>query len=420
MPMTQSTKKEVILIVEDVRADRLLLRKILTARGYEILEAADGDHALLILTQEIPDLILLDILMPGMNGFEVCGEIKKNPRTAHIPVIFTTSVENIEGKIRGFHVGGADYVTKPFHSEEILARVRLHLDLKKALEKSRTSWERAEEMLEQRTKQLIWSEKHAAFGQLVQGIVHNMRNPLSTILGYSHMSQANLNKAITTFESAPREARTHLRTLSEHLEQISLATRRLTEMMNSMLGKIRTDHKEKLQYIDLNTVIHQELTFFEADMIFCHRIEKEIQLHPEPLAANAVPSMIAQVFENLVQNAMDAMHDSPAPLLTIKSGKEKDFAWFSISDNGHGIEEENLSRIFDPFFTTKSQSDTGENREPRGTGLGLYICQDMINFHRGRIEVKSVYEKGTTFTVYIPAAKAESGIADAQTHKTAV
>ena len=398
-------QKELILVVEDIRSDRLLLKKILTGKGYGVLEAAEGDHALLILTQEMPDLILLDILMPGMDGFEVCEEIKQNPRTSHIPVIFTTSVENIEGKLRGFHAGGADYITKPFHSEEILARVRLHLDLRNAIRKSRELQIKAEEMLEQRTKQLIWSEKHAAFGQLVQGIVHNMRNPLSTILGYSHMSQNNLKNVITQFESSPHEARSNLRTLTEHLEQIAHATRRLTDMMNSMLSKIRSDHKEKLQFIDLNSVLHQEIAFFDADISFSHRIKKSIALSGEPIAVYAVPSMISQVFANLIQNAIDAMYHTPNPYLEIKSGIENDFAWFSVNDNGCGIGEEYLARIFDPFFTTKLQVDRGEGQGPTGTGLGLYICQDMINFHQGRIDVKSPDGRGATFTVYLPLAK---------------
>ena len=391
-----------ILIVDDSKPDRKRLGKILMNKGFDIREASNGQEALRIVADYKPDIVLLDVNLPDMSGLEVCGRIRSTPEYDNIPVVFISIMSHPEHKMKGFDAGGDDYIAKPYYPNEIIARVKTHLRLRMASKLVQDTNARLEQMLAERTQNLIRSEREAVFGQLVQGIVHNMRNPLAGIRGYCDFILDDLAKLAPDNECNHDAYVEIFSNLEQRMQKIKHSSRNLSAMIDSLMRKSRSDHAEKFETIDLNEIIRQELAFLQANMFFKHDVEKTIDLSPDRLQINAVPAMISQVFNNLVQNSLDAMYEIPKPHLKISTYKNKDFVNLTVEDNGLGIPEEHLSYIFDPFFTTKPKSRKINDESPLGTGLGLYISREMILMHQGKIDIESQINAGTKLIVQLP------------------
>jgi len=387
-----------ILVVDDDMMNLDVLWEILSD-DYTVKLADSGTKALLVLDDFKPDLILLDIMMPVMDGYETAKKIKENKVFENIPIIFVTALNDMENKIKGFKVGISDYITKPFEYDEIIARVETHIRLKKAVEMINKYNNELETMLETRTKELINTEKKAAFSLVIAGIIHNLKGPLSGILGGADLLSLSFNK----LNIPPKD----LEKLNSFLDIIKIGTNKLDTMINSMMIKAKTDETSNIEVKDLNLLIKRELTFLEANLEFKNRIKKEIDLYDEePLLINVVPSELVQVFQNILNNAIDAMWKQSQKYIWIKTGVKDKMIFFSIKDNGTGISKENLDKIFDPFFTTKVKEKTDDEfSEPIGTGLGLYSTYQIINNnYNGRIEINSD-KNGTEFIIYIPRYK---------------
>ncbi len=412
----EKSKKEVLnndlitakklLIVDDSKPQRDYLAKILQKKDYFIIQAENGEEALSKLKDERPDLILIDVSMPGMSGLDLCEKIKSDPELFEIPVLFISSRDDQHSIFAGFKIGAADYIIKPFYPDEVLARVRTHLKLSEAMTMIREHSDLLEQMLDKRTKELIRSERQAAFGQLVQGIVHNLRGPLTNIGGFSNLigmavEKINLDNSICPINK-PKECREFFDKVKENIGTIDSSTKCLVEMMDSLMKKSRSDQVESFEVFDLSDIIRQELLFLDADMWYKHKVNKKISLSKDALKIYAVPSMVSQVFQNIMKNACDALFDSEEPTISVRTGKTNGEVWFTVSDNGPGMDYVSLSRIFEPFYTTKPKEKTDRKDSPVGTGLGLYICTNMIEFHKGKIETTSQLEKGTTFKVILP------------------
>lgn len=394
----KTLKDAKILIVDDSQTQRLSLKKILKEYGCEITEAKDGNEALKMLSNEKPDLILLDVMMPGKDGFSTCEIIKSTPDFSQIPVIFITSMDDKGYKIRGFELGAIDYIPKPYYAEEVLARVKTQLKLVSALKTLREYNVQLENRLDERTKDLIKSEREAVFGQMVQGIVHNIRNPLTGIMGAANLIKSDLNGKINK-QKIPK--------MVKKVEIIERSSRNLNQMICSLMQKSRSDHTEEFEYFNLNELLKQELDFLEADHVFKNKVEKEILFSKTSSRVFAVPSMISQVFQNLIRNALDAMFEKDNPELKIKTYSDNGFISFSVADNGPGISSEIVDKIFDPFFTTKPKKNFENDNGPVGTGLGLYICSEMIKVNNGKIAVNTKENQGTEFNVSLPVTAEE-------------
>lgn len=404
------SNKSLILIVDDAKENIDILFQALV-EDYELGVAVDGESALEYVSSEAPDLILLDIMMPGMDGYEVCKRLKSNAVTKDIPIIFLTAMNEIENKTAGFEAGAVDYITKPFEIMEVKARVKTHLDLKSALKTIQSYNKRLEKMVEQRTKELISTERRAAFSLLIQGIVHNLKNPLTSIIAGSNLIEFSsaqleeLSKALPdNFSEDVLKEASEIKKIAEHIEN---GGQRLNEMINSMMAKSSSDKSEKIEIFDLNKLLKQEIAFLDADRVFKNEISKMIDLDEAALMVQAVPSEIAQVFQNLLRNAIHALWTRKNKSISIQSGQTGDLAWFSIQDNGPGIPENLQSDIFDPFFTTKPRAEEGDPDEPKGTGLGLHTCLEVIKSYDGKIDLKSAHDNGTKFKVSIPLYKPE-------------
>ncbi len=408
---TPAERSMSIMIVDDVLKNIQLLYSILANEKYEIHFVTSGENALKSLNKMQIDLILLDIMMPEMDGFEVCEKLKENPETRDIPVIFLTAKDSVEDKVRGFGLGAVDYITKPFQSQEVLARLRTHLALKKSQETIRQYNDQLETLLEKRTKALVRSERQAAFGQLVQGIVHNLKSPLSA----SSISAQMLRMGLRNVEKAKQDEGTDeivslnalVKKVQETLEIIEQSNEALDNMINSLLTKSRQDRSDKAELVDANEILRRELEFMRADPAFKYHVSKEVTLSEEPLLVEVVPGEFSQVIQNLIRNALDAMHGQPQQPLTLITERAGNNARLIVKDGGPGIPENIIDKIFDPFFTTKATRDSAEKGKekedgPHGTGLGLWMCRETVESFHGSIVVASEPGRGATFTVEIP------------------
>jgi signal transduction histidine kinase len=406
LDQSEAEKSTLILIVDDIPKNIQLLGNILANNGYHVAVATSGKQALSIIQKRMPDLVLLDVMMPEMDGFEVCQRIKENDSFKGIPVIFLTAKHDVDDKVRGFEVGGADYITKPFETAEVLARVQMQLQLKAARDMVVRYNQELEKIVEARTEALIRAERHAAFSLLIQGIVHNLRNPLNAISGALQLIEMEEKNAAGYLQN--NGAANFPEKLTQSCEKISRFRRvaysgveKLMEMINSLMAKSRSDKSDALEVVDLNQLLHREIEFMKADMAFKNRVRRQIDFVDVPLMVEVVPSEIAQVFQNLLRNALDALHNQEGAVIAIRTGQTGDTVWFEVSDNGPGIPPEQQKKIFDPFFTTKPKADD-EGEGPKGTGLGLFICAEMVRAYDGEIAVKSKVGEGTTFRVSIP------------------
>ncbi len=268
--------------------------------------------------------------------------------------------------------------------------------------------ETLEEKLEERTRHLIVSERQAVFGQLVQGIVHNLRNPLTTSMNSVEIMRIALERfKHDRFDSAEDEKmmmEAAFETVRKSIRWMEQANDTLNDMINTLLTKSRSDKGENMKHVDLNQLVENELKFLQADLRFKKLAARNLELEDDVLWVHVVPGEMTQVFQNLIRNAVDAMHGMEEQRLWIRSFRRDGKVFLEIEDNGPGISEENQERIFDPFFSTKPAEgdDNAKLGEPKGTGLGLWMCKEAMESFNGNIMVRSTLGKGALFTLSLP------------------
>ena len=422
-----------ILIVDDTPNNIRLLFDVLDSAGFDISVVRNGETALEKLHHIQPDLILLDVMMPGIDGFETCRRVKSNPETRDIPIIFMTALSDTEHKVSGLKIGAIDYITKPIQVEEVLARVNVHLDLRNAqikvqqevIERKKTELELRETLasMQQMQTQLIQSEKMSALGNLVAGVALEINNPLGFLNGSISNATDNVEDLLEHIKLYQQECSSPTNTITQHAEDIDLeylsedlpkifesmrkATYRIQSISNSLRTFSRGDTQCKVN-ADLNEGIENTL------LILKYRLKAnekrpaiEVITHYGDLPqVECFPGQLNQVFMNILANAIDALSESNKELsykeiennpnrITIKTYLEGNRVKISIADNGKGMSEEVKQKIFDHLFTTKKVG--------KGTGLGLSIArQIIIEKHGGNLEVSSEIGKGTEFLITIP------------------
>lgn len=411
-----SDGKGSILIVDDSTANLMLLESILKEHGYNVRAAISGELALMTIKRQAPDIILLDVNMPGMNGYEVCRALKADTLLAEIPVIFVSAATDTADKLRAFEEGGVDYVTKPFQTQEVLARVETHLTLSKArneLEQKNMALESAMTELKQTQAQLVQSEKMAALGMLTAGIAHELNNPLNFIAA----SVQALKKIVTPFEQLIHlcekagENCDHFKkwcgendhkelcgTLIELVDNSCYGANRAAEIVRGLRVFTRLD-ESGLKSTDLHENLESVLLLLHNRYLKRIKITKNYGELPTWVCQ---PGKLNQAFMNLISNAIDAIYakqeqgqDDEIVITTrLEERADKFYAVIEISDTGVGMTDEIRKRLFQPFFTTK---DVGE-----GVGLGLAITHGIVQDHGGVIEVETSPGKGSLFRVIIP------------------
>ncbi len=430
------SESQIILVVDDNPTNLEVLSQTLSAGGFHVAVAMDGESAIEQVEYCQPNLILLDIMMPGVDGFETCHRLKANPKSHEIPIIFMTALSETEYKVKGLNAGAVDYITKPFQHEEVLARVGVHLqigNLTRQLETQNAALKQFNESLEQkvadRTRELelsqmklIQQERLSALGQLVAGVAHEINNPINFIYGNLSPAQTYIQdlfgllklyhehypNPVTPIQEQIREIDLDFLCLDlpKLIKSMELGAVRIREIVMSLRNFSRLDEAE-FKPVDIHAGIESTL------MILGHRLKAkpdlpEIRLIKQygdlPLIS-CFPGQLNQVLMNLLVNAIDAleMGKIAAPELGICTELfDQDWVRIRISDNGTGISEAAQKKIFDPFFTTKPIG--------KGTGLGLSISyQIVVEKHQGHLSVDSTLGRGTEFVIEIPVSQPEQG-----------
>jgi len=459
-----------ILVVDDTEANLDVLVDLL-GEEYEISVAMDGISALTDIEETLPDLILLDIMMPEMDGYEVCQKLKANQVTKDIPVIFLTAKGEMDDIIKGFEIGAVDYVKKPFNPPELKARVKAQMELqasKRKIKQQSNQLMLTNQSLKATQGQLVESEKMAALGQLVAGIAHEINTPFGAIQSSTEFIQSNFevllnhifqikqqsNNQINQLEAilkkieqnqttmSTRELRKKRKAIQARLEEmaipqprqtadlimgagldqyvtnlepllksengelilktafrynqqkksinnITMAVSRVSKLVFALKNYSRKDltGSEKI-VLDIPKSVEMVLTLYNNQIKQGVEVELDMEI-PNPILC--YESEIAQVWTNLIHNALQAMKNSGT--LTIKGFQKEQVTVIEIIDSGPGIPEETQSQIFKPFFTTKPAGE--------GTGLGLDIVTRIITKHNGKISVNS-RPGHTCFRVELP------------------
>lgn len=353
-----------ILIIDDKLKNLEITGQVLRDEGYQISLATGGKIALSQMELFIPDLILLDIMMPEMNGYELCRIIKKNDRLSGIPVIFLTAKIQTEDLTEGFKAGGVDYITKPFNSDELRSRVKNHIELsssrKKILELNKTR------------------------DKLYSIIAHDIRSPFSSItMTINALSSGHLDPTGDDFK--------------EIINHLAKTTNETSRLLDNLLEWTKM-HSESVQFPiqqhHIHPIIASCVSLFE-DQSTKKNISVSIEI-PEDNRAFFNEITMQSVFRNLIFNAIK--FTAVGGKIEIETQIHSDFLQLIIRDNGIGISEDVMDKVFknNEHYTTR-----GTNKE-EGSGLGFFLVKDFIEINHGRLEVKSKPGEGTEVLVFLP------------------
>lgn len=393
----KNSERSIILIVDDNQTNLDVLFELLRNYGFKVLVAQDGESAIEQTEYIQPDLILLDIMMPGIDGFETCRRWKANPQTRDIPIVFMTALSDTIDKVKGFQTGAVDYITKPFQHDEVLSRIETHLtirNLQKKLEEKNAELahlnQNLERLVEQKTKQIIDQEKTAIIGRLTQGMVHNLKSPLQVI-------QTSVDLIDTKAAKIKEES------FLNYTKYIFQAVTKINQIMDTLMIKSRKEQKQDVQPVNINDLVLREVQLLEGNLYFKNKIKKQYFLDDQIDSIPLLYSYISQVFYNLINNAMDSMWEKKTRELTIVTRQDESKIYMDIADTGCGIAPEDLSKLFDPFYTSKpAKGEEKKEGEPTGTGLGLYTCIELLKPFNGEIAISSNPGQGSVFTVVLP------------------
>ena len=402
-----------ILIAEDNPDMRSLLATLI-GQEFRVRTARNGREALEKLEERLPDLLLSDVMMPEMSGLELCREVKQNPATRALPVVLVTSKAERDMKIEGLELGADDYVTKPFHPRELMARVRSLVrvvSLQKQLSLRNASLESALDELKQAEVQLVQSERLAAVGELAAGIAHEVNNPVNFALNSARTLEVAVQDIRAAVEESGSGACSSSQPAAASVEEIASDVVELAEIIReglsrtaSLVGDLR-DFSSPGRWGAQVPGVQVEKGLRSTLQLVRHDLEKrgaDVHISIE----EGLPSIVGdlsglnQVFLNLLKNAGEALGPAGGRIDLSLERRGGDLI-VEVSDEGVGIQSDHLKRLFEPFFTTK---ETGE-----GTGLGLSISRRIVAAHGGRIEVASASGEGTCFSVQLPISREEGG-----------
>jgi len=432
-------EKKRILVVDDQKNNFELLALILDAEDYECIYAQGGVEALAAVEQSPPELLLVDVMMPGMDGFELTQRLKSDEKTANIPIILMTSLTDRDSRMRGFEVGAEEFISKPIDHVELLARIRSLLRIKTLLDQANANNALLEyevkvrsdkllanhaELLETHLKlkntqqHLVQSEKMVALGQLAAGVAHEINNPIGYINSNLNSLDGYVNDLLSLLSAY--EAVDDRLPMDDEVQQLM----RLKE--ESDIEYIRSDIKELLlesqqgtnrvktivqdlkdfahpgavdwEWVNLHDGLNSTLNVVHNELKYKTEVIKEYAQLPN---VQCLPSQLNQVWMNFMVNASHAI--STKGKIYLRTGLEDDeHVWIEVEDTGSGIEADKLERIFEPFFTTKPIG--------KGTGLGLSIAFSIVEKHLGKIDIDSEVGRGTRLRVTIPITHQEETV----------
>ncbi|WP_254172928.1 hybrid sensor histidine kinase/response regulator [Planktothrix pseudagardhii] len=390
---------QLILIVDDNPTNLKILSQTLTSAGFQLAIATNGEEALEEVMEELPELILLDVKMPKIDGFETCRRLKANPKAQDIPIIFMTALSETIDKVKGLSLGAVDYITKPFDEQDVLARVRVHLRLRAA------------------QKQIIAQEKLASLGTITAGVAHELRNPLNFVINYAQSSIDSLNELFVNIQENPQlEPQKIINQLQEVIQDSQAVYEhgeRASQIIESMMQLARSEPGE-YQCINLNDLLPQALklayhSFRAKHLQFLMTIHTQFDSNLEPI--EAIASDLHRAFINIIDNSCYALYlkfleeqhgnTNFSPTLSLTTKNQESYIEIKIHDNGIGIQPDTIANVFTPFFTTKPPG--------QGMGLGLSLTHDIIVLqHGGSIQLDTKWKQYTEFTLTLPKIQQEN------------
>ena len=360
-----------VLIVDDVVSNVLLLKILLTNEKFQVCTASNGKDCIEISRKEHPDLILLDVMMPDLNGFDTAVILKKGEDTKDIPIIFLTALNTPQDLVHGFQVGASDFLTKPFNKEELVMRVTQQISLVAA--------KRIIEQQNQELRATLYNRD-----KMYSVIAHDLRSPMASI-----RMVLNLVVASASPETVGEEVYNLLDQANRESEEVHDLLDNLLKWTKSQTGRLNVVKQE----LELNDIIPGVVEIFDTIAATKH-IKLELKSESDSLKVEADNDMLKTVVRNFLSNAIKF---SPADsTIEIAMTKENEFAKVSVRDHGVGIASDRLGSIFHKGETTYGTG--GEE----GSGLGLQLCQDFARKNGGDCTVESVEGQGSTFSVLIP------------------
>ncbi len=395
-----------ILIAEDDPASRITLKTILQKWGHEVLVAEDGNQAWQILQADNPKLAILDRMMPGIEGVELCRRIRKRANGNYIYIILLTAKVENEDIVTGLDAGADDYIAKPFNREVLRSRVAVGariIQYESVLAEKNAQLQQygseMEKVAEERSKQLVHAERMATVGLLSAGIAHEINNPTTFIAG----NIQTLEKFFGDVEPILRERTEQdcenteklefiLQETPKAVEGIRNGVRRISRIVKGLKSFCRKD-ENAVAACDINTCIEQALELCHNALKYYVTIEKDLAENLPHVMADS--QQIEQVLINLFVNAADAMAEYGQGTLSIKTQSTDNSVVVKVSDTGPGIPDDKLDDIWQPFFTTKPPD--------KGTGLGLFTVRGIIENHEGLISLENKPSGGAEFTITLPA-----------------
>ncbi len=386
-----------VLIADDEPDMLRFLRSQLVSK-FQVIEAVDGNQAFEKAAQFLPDIILLDMMMPGKDGLQVCRELRERTSTKRIPIILLTARADEETKLQSLAAGASDFLAKPFSTTELHVRVKNLVeshDYQRQISKQNQVLEATLEQLKETETQLVQTEKLASLGRMSAGIIHEINNPLNFAKTATHMLK---RQASNLPAEEQEEYNDTVRDLEEGIDRVRVIVSDLRSFTHPNIEMF-----EDVSIMHLMTTTLRFLSHEWKDKV------EIVQNYDEQATVWGNRHQLIQVMINLVSNSIDALKtktfDADKPRIEIKGLLQNERYLLSVRDNGPGISPENVGRIFDPFFTTK---DVGQ-----GMGLGLSICYRIMEAHNGRITVDSVLGSYCEFKLDFPAQREATKETDA-------
>lgn len=374
--MNKTTRDPIILVVDDNPKNLQIIALTLRELKYKLIIADGGQKAIELSDRYQVDLILLDVMMPGIDGFEVCRVIKSKPQNNGTPIIFLTALSEKANLVKGFELGAVDYITKPFNKEELISRIKTHLDLKFARDE-----------LQSVSNNL--AESNAIKDKMFSVIGHDLRSPVGSIKMMLEFLLGNIDSY-------------DIQKIKETISSLSKTTDEVFNLLENLLWWARSQSGNLViipENIQLSSLI-RGLYYLNKESLSIKNIRFESAIDNECMVFSDM-NMLKTVLRNLISNAIK--FTPQGGLIAIAAIEDEDFVKIKVSDSGVGIAEENLPKLFNE---KQHFSSVGTNNEA-GSGLGLILCKNFVQANNGKISAESISGKGSTFTIEIPKGNPE-------------